>query len=136
VTVSYARASEMKSRINIGDLQVGMPLRFDVFDSNDRLLLSRGNRITTEAQLGRLIKEGVFFNAPSDRQDAKSDDSTRLAPCETRVAREVSTFRILDDCGHRLDALLDRAARASEADSFVDEIMLLRSTGHRDRGPL
>jgi hypothetical protein len=74
----------MKSCINIGDLQVGMPMRFDVFDSNDRLLSSRGNRITTEAQLGRLIKEGVFFNAPSDRQDTKSDDSTRLAPCECR----------------------------------------------------
>jgi HD-GYP domain-containing protein (c-di-GMP phosphodiesterase class II) len=115
----------MKSRINIGDLQVGVPLRFDVFDSNDRLLLSRGNRITSEAQLGRLIKEGVFYNAPSGREDTKSDDSTRLAPCATRVAREVSTFRILDDCSHRLDALLDRPARASEADSFVDEIMTL-----------
>jgi hypothetical protein len=55
----------MKCRIKGGDLQVGMPLRFDVFDSNDRLLLSRGNRITSEAQLGRLIEEGVFYHAPS-----------------------------------------------------------------------
>ena len=111
LTVSYERASEMKSRINIGDLQVGMPLRFDVFDSNDRLLLGRGNRITSEGQLGRLIKEGVFYHAPSDREDARSEDSTRLAPDENRVAREVSTFKILDDCSHRLDALLDRPSR-------------------------
>jgi len=125
LTVSYERASEMKSRINIGDLQVGMPLRFDVFDSNDRLLLGRGNRITSEGQLGRLIKEGVFYPAPSDREDARSEDSTRLAPDENRVAREVSTFKILDDCSHRLDALLDRPSRTSETDSFVDEIMTL-----------
>ncbi len=125
LTVSYERASEMKSRINIGDLQVGMPLRFDVFDSNDRLLLGRGNRITSEGQLGRLIKEGVFYHAPSDREDARSEDSTRLAPDENRVAREVSTFKILDDCSHRLDALLDRPSRTSETDSFVDEIMTL-----------
>jgi HD-GYP domain-containing protein (c-di-GMP phosphodiesterase class II) len=115
----------MKSRINIGDLQVGIPLRFDVFDSDDRLVLSRGNRITNEAQLGRLIKEGVFYHAPSDREDAQSDQSTQLAPDENRVAREVSTFKILDDCSHRLDALLDRPARTFEADRFVDEIMTL-----------
>jgi len=125
LTVSYERASEMKSRINIGELQVGMPLRFDVFDSNDRLLLGRGNRITSEGQLGRLIKEGVFYHAPSDREDARSEDSTRLAPDENRVAREVSTFKILDDCSHRLDALLNRPSRTSETDRFVDEIMTL-----------
>jgi len=89
------------------------------------LLLGRGNRITSEGQLGRLIKEGVFYPAPSDREDARSEDSTRLAPDENRVAREVSTFKILDDCSHRLDALLDRPSRTSETDSFVDEIMTL-----------
>jgi HD-GYP domain-containing protein (c-di-GMP phosphodiesterase class II) len=125
LTVSYERASEMKHRINAGDLQVGMPLRFDVFDSSDRLLLRRGNRITSAAQLGRLINEGVFYHAPSDREDARSDDGTELVSARTRVAREVSTFKILDDCSRRLAVLLDRPARTSEADSFFDEIMTL-----------
>jgi HD-GYP domain-containing protein (c-di-GMP phosphodiesterase class II) len=115
----------MKRRIKAGDLQVGTPLRFDVFDSSDRLLLSRGNRITSEAQLGRLMNEGVFYHAPSDREDARSDDDTELVPTRNRIAREVSTFKILDDCSHRLAVLLDRSARTSEMDGFVDEIMTL-----------
>jgi HD-GYP domain-containing protein (c-di-GMP phosphodiesterase class II) len=108
-----------------GDLQIGMPLRFDVFDSNDRLLLSRGNQIASKAQLVRLIKEGVFYDAPSNREDVRSDHSTQPVSDRNRAAREVSTFKILDDCSHRLGALLDGPSRTSEADSFVDEIITL-----------
>jgi HD domain len=102
-----------------------MPLQFDVFDSSDRLLLSRSNRIMSEAQLGRLIKEGVFYHAPSDSESGPSDHSTQPVSYENRVAREVSTFKILDDCSNRLGALLDGSAPTSEADSFADEIMTL-----------
>jgi HD-GYP domain-containing protein (c-di-GMP phosphodiesterase class II) len=115
----------MKCRIKGGDLQVGMPLRFDVFDSDDRLLLSRGNRIASAAQLGRLIKEGVFYHATSDTDDAHSGDVAQLVPDESRVAREVSTFKILDDCSRRLGALLDWPVSTCEADRFVFHIMTL-----------
>jgi hypothetical protein len=84
----------MKRRIKVPDLQVGMRLQFDVLDSNDRLLLSRGTSITSEAQLGRLISEGVFYYAPSGQQEARSDDGTELAPAGNQVAREASTFKI------------------------------------------
>jgi len=41
-------------------LQVGAPLPVDVFDTENRLLLRRGNIIATDHQLERLIAEGLF----------------------------------------------------------------------------
>ena len=81
MVVRHDRVSGMKCRIKIGELQVGMPLGFDVFDSNGRLLLSRGNRIASEAQLARLIKQGVCRVSSSIRRTGCRDpgDFTAVA---------------------------------------------------------
>jgi HD-GYP domain-containing protein (c-di-GMP phosphodiesterase class II) len=118
-----------RHRIEAGDLQVGMPLPFDVFDSDDRLLLSRGNRITSEAQLKRLVREGVYYHAATRVQDAGADDAIQPASDEktkpARVAREVSTFEILDDCSRRLAALLDGVTSPSGTGSLALEVKVL-----------
>jgi hypothetical protein len=114
------------SRIKVGELQVGMPLPFDVFDADDRLLLSRGHLIASEAQLERLMKQGVFRRPPSASTGA---DGTRVASGQSakpvRVSREVSVFRMAGECARRLEALIDGPKPGPGARTFADEIKAL-----------
>lgn len=54
----------VRHRIRADQLQVQSPLPVDVYDAGNRLLLRRGNIIATEAQLERLIAEGLFSDQP------------------------------------------------------------------------
>jgi len=87
-----------------------------------------GGLLTARGQcgslLGRLIREGVFYKAPSDGEDAQSDDSTRLAPDENRSARRRdsrssrsasrdSSGAFLSRCRELLLRAIRTAARAS-----------------------
>jgi hypothetical protein len=56
--------SVVRHRIRADQLQVLAPLPVDVYDAGNRLLLRRGNVIATEAQLERLIAEGLFSDEP------------------------------------------------------------------------
>lgn len=54
-----------KQRISVGDIQVGQPLPWAVFDTNGKLLLREGYVIATESQLDRLIEQGMFVEDDS-----------------------------------------------------------------------
>lgn len=54
-----------KQRISVGDIQIGKPLPWAVSDANGKLLLREGFVIETDAQLGRLIEQGLFFDEDS-----------------------------------------------------------------------
>lgn len=51
-----------------GDVVVGQPLRFSVFDESKTLLLSKGNVVTSEHQRERLLKQKVFISLKEERQ--------------------------------------------------------------------
>jgi len=54
-----------KQRISVGDIQVGQPLPWAVFDTSGKLLLREGYVIATETQLDRLIEQGMFVEDDS-----------------------------------------------------------------------
>jgi HD-GYP domain-containing protein (c-di-GMP phosphodiesterase class II) len=112
-------------RIKVGELQVGTPLPFDVFDSENRLLLRRGNRISSETQLERLLREGIFHGGAGKSEANEGAEGSPAAPLESTqavsTASEVSRFRLLDDCAHGLDGLL-RTRSDSDAERFADRL--------------
>jgi HD-GYP domain-containing protein (c-di-GMP phosphodiesterase class II) len=118
-------SSSPKRRIKVGELQVGTPLPFDVFDSENRLLLRRGNRISSETQLERLLREGIFHGGSGKSEANEGDDESPAAPLESTqavsTASEVSRFRLLDDCAQGLDGLL-RTRSDSDAGRFADRL--------------
>lgn len=114
-------------RIKAGELQVGTPLLVDVFDSNHRLLLRRGNRISSESQLERLVRQGIFYGG-SGKADPGNEAPAGKPLGSFRSAsppRELSVFLILDDCARKLDHLLGRLSHDSEGGPFTDQIELL-----------
>ncbi|MEN9456764.1 MAG: hypothetical protein RL210_2283 [Pseudomonadota bacterium] len=54
-----------KQRISVGDIQLGKPLPWAVSDANGKLLLREGFVIETDAQLNRLIEQGMFVDEDS-----------------------------------------------------------------------
>jgi HD-GYP domain-containing protein (c-di-GMP phosphodiesterase class II) len=54
----------VRHRIRADQLQVQAPLPVDIYDAGNRLMLRRGNVIASEAQLERLIAEGMFSDHP------------------------------------------------------------------------
>jgi len=112
-------------RIKVGELQVGTPLPFDVFDSENRLLLRRGNRISSESQLERLLREGIFHGRSSKSEAEQRDDESPATPLGSAqpasAAPEVSTFQMLDDCAGILDGLLQMRPDSDEG-RFADRL--------------
>jgi HD-GYP domain-containing protein (c-di-GMP phosphodiesterase class II) len=62
----------VRHRISADQLQILAPLPVDVYDADHRLLLRRGNLITSEAQLERLVSEGLFSDQPIDGRVARA----------------------------------------------------------------
>lgn len=82
-----------KQRISTGDIQVGQPLKWAVFDTGGKLLLREGFVITSEAQLDRLIEQGIFIDdeTRSKKLDTVQGDTTPPSAC-----------RLLNDARNKL----------------------------------
>lgn len=118
--------SSSTRRIAVGELQVGTPLAFDVFDSDHRLLLRRGNRISSESQLERLVRQGIFYGEAGKHEAVHGDASVATMPSEgirsTSTAPEVSAFRMLDDCARNLEGLLRTPSSDSDSGRFAHDV--------------
>jgi HD-GYP domain-containing protein (c-di-GMP phosphodiesterase class II) len=118
-------SSSPMRRIKVGEVQVGSPLRFDVFDSENRLLLRRGNRIMSESQLARLVEQGIFHAGSRKGEATRGVEMPSDCVRPAAPALEVSTVRMLEDCARSLDELLRTRSPVSDAGRFVDQIRLL-----------
>jgi len=74
----------VRHRIRADQLQVRAPLPVDIYDADNRLLLRRGNIIASEAQLERLISEGMFSDQPLPSRTRAGAAPATPAACDTR----------------------------------------------------
>ena len=121
----------IKHRLRVDQLQVGTPLPVDVYDAENRLLLRRGNVISTQSQLERLIESGMFTSqalpargasepAAKPRGDDPFVDGPLMRPSVgTKTAKRVSVFSEMLKAGQSLETLL-RSPQSAE--DFVGRI--------------
>jgi len=100
-------------RITAGQLQVGASVPFDIYNSEGRLLLRRGQVVDSELQLERLVQAGRY-NPPAAEEGSPLrgrgqtprvvQEFDRL-PSQLVVRNRVSIFERLTDVVHALDDL-------------------------------
>jgi hypothetical protein len=61
-------------KISLDDLQLGSPIRWDIYDANERLLARKGFVPQSEKQLETLIERGLFVDAEEYRKSHLSND--------------------------------------------------------------
>lgn len=64
-------------RLVPGDIQHGVPLPCDLFDSAGRLLLRLGQTISSESHVARILEIGVFGDPEWNQEFAFEDETTR-----------------------------------------------------------
>jgi hypothetical protein len=85
--------SVKESRIMPGDILVGKPLLWDVFDEGGALLLKEGSVIGSEFQLSTLLKRGLYVHALIERSEKEAPVIVKQSPFE--IIDEVY-FRLCD----------------------------------------
>jgi HD-GYP domain-containing protein (c-di-GMP phosphodiesterase class II) len=95
-------------KIKAGEIKVGEPLVWDVYDDAGVLLLQTGYIIETRTQLDILMSRGIFHASariPDESLIRKSD-----------LLEEVSPFQLIDQIYPRLEKLLCSSAPETEKD--------------------
>jgi HD-GYP domain-containing protein (c-di-GMP phosphodiesterase class II) len=101
-----------RQRLRLDQLRVGAALEFDVYDIEGRLLLRRGNQLTSSAQIERLIQQGLFAQVtPAETPAAAVSDDDLLIDFRIDKTAAVRAARfsvpgLLVDAARRLEALL------------------------------
>ena len=85
--------------ISSSDIVVGVPLKWDAFDADGKLLLRKGQIVQSERQLASLIEQGLFTNAASHQ--AAHERSELEIKTETP-----SALRKLNTANKRMERLL------------------------------
>lgn len=77
-------------RLVPGDIQHGVPLPCDLFDSAGRLLLRLGQTISNESQVARILEIGVFGDPEWNQEFTFDDETTRRVSilARTQALRE------------------------------------------------
>ena len=86
-------------KIKVGEITVGKPLVWDVYDDQGALLLHRGNIIETSNQLDILMSRGIFHIAYSGM-------SQETAGVRLDHKEEVSPFQMVDHVYSRLEKVI------------------------------
>jgi len=128
----------VKHRIRADQLQVGAPLPVDIYDSENRLLLRKGNTIATESQLERLIESGLFASQPLPTMGAAAgaerarpahepDDPLIDGPIVRASAKKpavtvtrLSAYAQIVDTAHALEALLRSPEQSDDFPAAVN----------------
>lgn len=102
------------ARVRQSDIQIGQALRWDVYDRDGRLLLSRGHVISSEGQLDRLVRVGLYA-------DADALAKTRAeAPVE--AIEPTSVAATLLNARRKLDSLLSDMDNLIRQGRFVGHV--------------
>ena len=103
-------ATKNLSRIRAGDLKLGEPLRYSIYDQRGTLLLRQGVVVNIPAQIERLLAEGVF--ADEEEMARASPGSTR-APEPPPVLKIPAFLRAEDFC-NQLKGLMVQIIRVPD----------------------
>lgn len=107
-----------KRRIQAGELERGSVLTFDAYDDRGRLLLRRGQIISTENQIDALISRGLFVETDAPRRREIVRDRTSLSAVslvlEARYHLELIS-NLNEPYPHFTDEVLDLCVLIAEA---------------------
>lgn len=109
-----------KRRIGAGDIIIGQPLPWNVFDADARLLLKAGEVVASESMLERLVKTGMY----SDVDESGVDDTpvnVKDAPSAVRIISRAS--RLLRKTLPLVTTLPDAEQQVREIASMVYEAL-------------
>ncbi len=95
-----------KYPVRAEQVAVGQPLAFDVYDDSERLLLRRGHVVATEAQLERLIAQGVWSDEDPEVAIRRQQGLEPLPASQTTARQKVSIFSEIERAGTALASLL------------------------------
>ena len=109
-------------RLVANQLKLGAPLPFGVRDEHGKLLLARGQMVSTEAQLEALLARGVY----ADREEIKALAAGRGDKAERS---RLTLFDLWEQAIWRLDRLLKSAGQepgfGARCDEFATLLMAL-----------
>ena len=99
-------------RLYLGELRIGVPLPFDVYDVDGNSLLRRGYVVKDREQMERLIERGAYCSG-ADAEEIRRNRpagsgailSTLSAPHAARVTERISVFAMLAETREKFAAL-------------------------------
>ncbi len=100
-----------KHRIKMSDIVIGQPLPWNVFDADNKLLLRKGQIVSTENQIDKLIERGLFVDAQSKKE---SD--------EPPPKEHPSALRHVNGAARHLERLFLNLSNESDAPAQFAEI--------------
>jgi HD-GYP domain-containing protein (c-di-GMP phosphodiesterase class II) len=104
-----------KQRLDVSDLTVGKPLPWNVYDTENRLLLSRGHIVENLHQAEELSKRGLFVaTADVERLAIHSHSQARHEPA--------SALRLINFANKRLERLLYNLGNETDVQGKVLDI--------------
>jgi hypothetical protein len=83
-------------KLQASQIDVGLPLPFDTFDVNGKLLLRKGLRIESADQLERLLDRGLYSEQDPERV-RHSHEASVLTTAPLPKARKVSVFDLISE---------------------------------------
>ena len=121
----------IQRRIRIGEIEVGQPLPWDVYNDKGLLLLSEGTRIHSDIQLQRLLEMGIYIESTLTwHQPPQSALQDVLHACFRLAALFHQPEAASDFPGQVLDiAALIQTAVATSPDVVMATVVLRRG-GH------
>jgi hypothetical protein len=113
-------------RLPPNKVHIHVPLPWNVRDSEGRLLLSRGQLISSESQLEALLQRGAFvdFEEAKVAEVIQSTDSLLVSDGNTgSIKRERNLFEKWDDLPDSLRVMLDEIKTESNAPTRIAEFV-------------
>ena len=102
-------------RISMSDIVVGKPLPWDVYDSNNKLLLRKGHVVQREQQVEMLVMRGLFV--------ITKGVETASPAAVARPVERPSALRMINLAGKRLERLLYNLHNESELQPKIAEVV-------------
>jgi len=90
-------------RIGVGEFLVGQTLRYPVYDDSGNVLLNKGTRIDTHAQLTSLIEQGMYRSSGGEPVPVDNSTSATQPP----ESEKTFAFDTLREIANRLPALFE-----------------------------
>jgi len=93
-----------KFKLQVSQIDVGVPLPFDTFDASGKLLLRQGFRIESAEQLERLLERGLYSEQPPER--TLGSWPLRKGAAAVPTTRKVAVFDLIVDAQSQLESIL------------------------------
>lgn len=105
-------------RLSLADIIIGEPLLFDVYGEDRKLLLRKGQVITSERQVEGLVERGLYVDAQLSGSAAREKTDT------TKKKQEIpSVLRFINLANKRLERLLYSLSNETDAQAKILEVV-------------